>query len=175
VVGGVTLALLAGGEWALQAAALGRPAAAELELVRTLHALAGVHRSQATLQLDGHRYRAACTQAWYPHRRVAQVVTRQLGVAEQVGNRLVAGGPLVAGAFELAGCPRPLLRQLSSELVTGATVKFERSKGIFEVTLHPNDMAVDVYVAPSSHLPVLLRLSDSELSGTSHVEYGARR
>lgn len=174
MVAGVTLSILAGGEWALQAAALGRPAGAELELVRTLRALAGVHSSQATLQLDGHRYRAACTQAWYPHGRVAQVVTAQLGVAEQVGDRLVAAGPLVAGAFELAGCPRPLLRQLSSELAKGATVNFERSSGVFEVTLHPDDMPVDVYVAPSSHLPVRLRLTDTDLTGMSHVEYGAR-
>jgi len=175
VVGGVTLALIAGGEWALQVAALGRPGGAELQLVSTLRALAGVHSSQATLQLDGHHYRAACTQAWYPHRRVAEVVTARLGVAEQVGDHLVATGPLVAGAFELAGCPRPLLRQLSSELAKGAKVNFERSSGVFELTLHPNHMPVDVYVAQSSHLPVRLRLAESDLMGMSHVEYGARQ
>ena len=101
VVAGGLLLLLAGGEWALQAAALGRPAAAELQLVRTLRALSGEHHSQATVELDGHYYRAVCNQAWYPHRRIAQVVTARLGVVTQVGDRMPAAGPLQTGAFEL--------------------------------------------------------------------------
>ena len=172
MVAGGLLLLLSGGEWALQAAALGRPPAAELELVRTLRALSVEHGSQATLELDGHSYREVCTQAWHPHRRVAQVVTAQLGVARQVGDHLVSSGPLDAGAFELAGCPRPLLRLLSSELARGATVQFHRSSGVYELTLHPDVMPVDVFVAPSSGLPVRLSLDEGAVDGTSHVRYG---
>jgi hypothetical protein len=174
VVAGGLLAILAGGEWALQAVALGRPAAAELELVRTLRALSDVHRSQATLELDGRRYRAVCNQAWYPHRRIAQVVTARLGVVTQVGDRLPVVGPLEAGAFELAGCPRPLLELLSKELAKGATVHFHRAGGVYEVSLRPDEMPVDVYVAPTSRLPVQLTLNDGNLAGASRVRYGDR-
>ena len=168
------LSLLVGGEWALQAATLGRPAAAELQLVRTLRALSDVHRSQATLELDGRRYRAVCNQAWYPHRRVAQVVTARLGVVTQVGDRLPSAGPLETGAFELAGCPRPLLELLATELARGATVHFHRANGVYEVSLRPDEIPVDVYVAPSSGLPVRLTLNDGDLAGTSHVRYGSQ-
>jgi hypothetical protein len=173
-VAGGLLALLAGGEWALQAAALGRPAPAELQLVRTLRALSGEHHSQATLVLDGRRYRAVCNQAWYPHRRIAQVVTARLGVITQVGDRLRAAGPLEAGAFELAGCPRPLLRLLSAELAKGATVHFHRANGVYEVSLRPDELPVDVFVAPGSHLPVRLTLNGRSFDGTSRVRYGAQ-
>jgi hypothetical protein len=167
--------LLGGGELALQAAALGRPAPAELELVRTLRALSGMHRSQATLELDGHRYRAVCNQAWYPHRRVAQVVMARLGVMTQVGDRLRDAGPLETGAFELVGCPRPLLRLLSSQLARGAAVHFHRANGGYEVTLRPDEMPVDVFVAPASRLPVRLTLNDRNLDGTSLVHYGEQQ
>ena len=173
-VAGGFLTLLAGGEWALQAAALGRPSSAELQLVRTLRALSGEYRSQATLELDGHRYRAVCNQAWYPHRRIAQVVTARLGVLTQVGDRLPAAGPLQTGAFELAGCPRPLLRLLSSELAKGATVHFHRANGVYEVSLRPDELPVDVFVAPASGLPVRLTLNGGSLDGTSRVRYGAQ-
>jgi hypothetical protein len=175
VVAGGLLALLTGGELALQAAALGRPAPAELELVRTLHALSMVHRSEATLQLGGRRYRAVCNQAWYPHRRVAQVVTARLGIVTQVGASLRTAEPLKADAFELAGCPRPLLRLLSSELARGAAVQFHRSGGMYEVSLSPDRLPVDVYVARASGLPVRLTLNGGDLAGTSLVRYGERQ
>jgi hypothetical protein len=172
VVAGVTLSLLAGGELALQATSLGRPAAAELELVRTLHALAGLHRSQAMVELNGRTYRSTCTQAWYPHRRIAQVVAGRLGVVTQVGNRLEAAGPLATGAFELAGCPRPLLRWLSSELIQGATVHIRRGASVYEITLRPHTLPVQLFVAPSTGLPVRLTLNEPNLDGSSHVRYG---
>ena len=172
VVAGVTLSLLAGGEWALQAGALGRPAPAELELVRTLHALAGRDSSQATVELNGQTYRSTCTQAWYPHRRIAQVVAGRLGVVTQVGDRLEAADSLEAGAFELAGCPRPLLRWLSSELVQGAVVHIHRGPGAYEITLRPHKLPVEVFVAPSTGLPVRLSLTERHLDGSSHVHYG---
>lgn len=172
VVAGVTLSLLAGGEWALQAAALGRPAPAELELVRTLHALAGLHGSRATVELNGRTFASTCTQAWHPHRRIAQVAAGRLGVVTQVGDRLEAAGPLEAGAFELAGCPRPLLRWLSSELVQGATVHIHRGPGAYEVTLRPHRLPVQLFVAPSTGLPVRLTLTERHLDGSSHVRYG---
>ena len=174
VVAASLLSLLAGGEWALQAAALGRPAPAELQLVRTLRALSGEHQSQATLVLDGHRYRAVCNDAWYPHRRIAQVVTARLGVVTQVGDKLRAAGPLETGAFELAGCPRPLLKQLSAELAKGATVHFHLANGVYELSLRPDALPVDVFVAPASGLPVRLTLNGRSLDGTSHVRYGAQ-
>ena len=174
VVGTSLLSLLAGGEWALQAASLGRPAPAELQLVRTLRALSGEHQSQATLVLDGHRYRAVCNDAWYPHRRIAQVVTARLGVVTQVGDKLRAAGPLETGAFELAGCPRPLLKQLSAELAKGATVHFHLANGVYELSLRPDALPVDVFVAPASGLPVRLTLNGRSLDGTSHVRYGAQ-
>jgi hypothetical protein len=172
VVAGVTLSLLAGGEWALQATALGRPASAELELVRTLHVLAGLHSSQATMELNGRDYHSTCTQAWYPHRRIAQVVTTRLGVATQVGDRLQAAGPLDAGAFELAGCPRPLLRWLSAELIQGATVDIHRTAKAYEITLHPQTLPVQLFVAPRTGVPVRLTLTERHLDGSSHLRYG---
>jgi hypothetical protein len=172
VVAGVTLSLLAFGEWALQATALGRPAAAELELVRTLHALAGVHSSQATVELNGRRYQSVCTQAWYPHRRIAQVVAGRLGVVTQVGDHLHSAGPLETGAFELAGCPRPLLRWLSSELIQGASVHIHRGTKAYEITLHPHKLPVQLFVAPRTGLPVRLTLTERHLDGSSSVRYG---
>jgi hypothetical protein len=163
---------LAAGEWALQAAALGRPTAAELAVVRTLRALTLEHRSQATLDLGGHRYRAVCNQAWYPHRRVAQVVATPLGVATQIDGRLTSSGPLDESAFDLAGCPRPLLRWLSSELVRGAAVHLRDVKGLDEIGLRPHVIPVEVFVAPSTGLPVRLQLTASKLDGTSRVRYG---
>jgi hypothetical protein len=175
VVAGGLLSLLAGGEWALQAVALGRPPAAELQLVRTLRALSVVHGSQARLLLDGRPYEAVCTQAWYPHRRLARVVT-PLGHVTQVGDRLRGAGPLDAGAFDLAGCPRPLLRWLSAELVRGASVELQPRSGAYEVTLHPDVMPVRVFVAPSSGLPVRLTLKGTgPVQGTSRVRYGTLR
>ena len=172
VVAGVTLSLLAGGEWALQATALGRPAPAELELVRTLHALAGKHSSRATVELNGRTYRSTCTQAWYPHRRIAQVVAGRLGVVTQVGNRLETAGPLKTGAFELAGCPRPLLRWLSSELIRGATVQIHRGAKAYEITLHPHKLPVNLFVEPRTGLPVRLTFTERHVDGSSHVHYG---
>ena len=171
VVAGVTLSLLAGGEWALQATALGRPAPGELELVRTLHALAGKHSSQATVELNGHTYRSTCTQAWYPHRRIAQVVAGRLGVVTQVGNHLHATGPLETGAFELAGCPRPLLRWLSSELSQGATVHIHRGTNAYKITLHPHKIPVQLFVAPRTGLPIRLTFTERHVAGSSHVRY----
>jgi len=166
------LAALAGGELALQAAALGRPPATELELVRMLRALAAQHGSRATLDLNGRTYRAVCTQAWTPHRRVAQVVTPRLGVAIQVGDRLVSTGALDSGAFELAGCPRPLLRVLSSDLARGVTVHLRRSGGALELSVRPYGLPLDVFVAPTSGLPVRLSLDHGVVDGASRVRYG---
>jgi hypothetical protein len=111
-----------------------------------------------------------CNQAWYPHRRIAQVVATPLGVATQIDGRLKASGPLDQSAFDLAGCPRPLLRWLSSELVRGAAVHLRDVKGLDEIALQPRVIPVQVFVAPSTGLPVRLQLTASQ--GTSRVRYG---
>ena len=190
LVAALTLSAIAGAGWALQAISLVRPSTAQLELVQTLRRLGDYRASQASVVLNGRAYHASCRQSWDAAARTARVVvdpgvaTRARLVAPpggvtQSGDHLDAGDRLQEGEFELAGCPRPLLDWLSSELVHGATVHFssaEKGAGMLDrLELHPRTLPLDIYVAPSTRLPVRIALTASRLQGTSIVHYGAPR
>jgi hypothetical protein len=46
---------------------------------------------------------------------------------------------------------------------------------MYEVSLSPDRLPVDVYVARASGLPVRLTLNGGDLAGTSLVRYGERQ
>jgi hypothetical protein len=179
LVAAVTLSLIGGGGWGLQALTLARPSRAQLELVQTLHALTDFRGSQATLEVDGRRYRALCTQHWYPDGRVSRVVLDPVSVLTEVGTVLLHKGALASGEFELAGCPRPLGDWLASELVHGASVKFKtvtRGGAVqHELELRPRTLPIVLYVSGATDLPVHLRLTASGVQGTSTVHYSGLR
>jgi hypothetical protein len=173
-VAAVTLALIGGAGWGLQAVSLARPSQAQLELVKTLHALTAFHGSQASLDVDGWRYRALCVQHWYPDDRVARVFLDPSKGRPRVGNL-----PLGRATLELAGCPRPLAGWLASELVHGANVRFRRVEThgtvLNEIEIRPRTIPIDVYVSGSNSLPVRLRLSATGVRASSIVHYADLR
>jgi hypothetical protein len=179
LVAAVTVVLIGGGAWGLQAVGLIRPSPAQLELVKTLHALTAFHGSQAILEVDGRRYRALCTQHWDPGQRVARVVLDRAEIATRAANRFQGVDLPARDEAELAGCPRPLLSWLSDELVEGASVRFRTittsGSVLHEIEFHPQTLPIVLFVAGSSSLPVRLRLTASGVQGTSIVHYGELR
>ena len=177
-VAAVTLLLIGAAGWGIQAVALARPTASQLELVKTLQALSGFHGSEATLDLDGRRYQTLCTQHWYPGERVADVLVGGR-IVRQVDNRLLGRSTLSAGEFDLAGCPRALRSWLAAELLRGASIGFHEIKAgsarLDEIVLHPRTLPLVPFVAASTGLPVRLTLTATHLRGTSVLHFGAVR
>lgn len=169
-----TLSLIGSGAWGLQAVSLARPSPAQLELVKTLHALTAFRGSNALLVVDGWKYRSSCVQHWYPGERVARVLFDPRDGAPSAGSL-----PLGRAAFDLAGCPRPLAGWLASELVRGASVTFRkvvaRGAVLREIEMHPRTIPIDIYVSGSDSLPVRLRLSATGLRASSVVHYDELR
>jgi hypothetical protein len=178
LVAALALSAIAAGGWSLQAISLIRPSRSQLELVKTLRTLGDFHGSQASVQLDGRRYRTSCTQQWDSAERKFRVIVDP-GLVTETGTRL-AGDPLEEGEFELAGCPRPLLDWLSAELVHGASVHFlsaaSRQGGRLDrIELRPRTLPISIEVAPATGLPVRIAFTASHLQGTSVVHYGPAR
>jgi pimeloyl-ACP methyl ester carboxylesterase len=178
-VAALVLVGIGAGGLALQRLALARPSTGQLELVKTLRALDGFHGSRATLQVDGKRYRALCTQRWHPGADVARVALGREGVVTELGNRLLDKSRLVSGEFDLAGCPRPLVNWLASELVHGATVSYRRFASgpavLHEVELRPRTLPIVLFLGRKGSLPVRLALTASDVRGSSVVHYGEIR
>jgi hypothetical protein len=177
LVATVTLAFVGAACWALQAVALDRPSRAQLELVRTLRSLDGLHGSWGTVELGGRTYRAQCTQRWHGNVHVAQVALDGIDTVTEVGNQLVGPkGPMPNDEFDLAGCPRPLVDWLAGELVRGASVDVRTiehdGQRLTEVRFAPRSLPLEIYVAGSRELPVGLRLSSAGVRGTSVLHYG---
>jgi hypothetical protein len=173
-VAAATLSLIGGAAWSLQAVSLARPSAAQIELVKTLHALTAYRGSNGMVKVDGWRYRSSCIQHWYPGERVARVLLDPRGGAPVAGSL-----PLGRAAFELAGCPRPLAGWLASELVRGASVTFRkvtvRGVVLHEFEIRPRTIPIDLYVSGSDSLPVRLKLSAAGLRASSVVHYDQLR
>jgi len=179
LVAALALSAIAGGGWMLQAISLVRPSSSQLELVKTLQTLGSFHGSQASIDLDGRRYRTSCTQQWDPAERKFRVVVDP-GLVTETGTRLATGKPLEEGEFELTGCPRPLLDWLSAELVHGASVRFRStarntSGALDRLELHPRTLPISIEVSPATGLPVRIAFRASHLDGTSEVHYGPAR
>jgi hypothetical protein len=173
-VAAVTLVLIGGAGWGLQAVSLDRPSRAELELVKTLHALTAFRGSRASLDVDGWRYRTLCVQHWYPDARVARVFLDPRNGRPRVGKL-----PLDGATLELAGCPRPLAGWLASALIHGASVHMRRfathGTVLREIEIRPRKIPINVYVSRSTSLPVRLRLSVTGLRASSIVHYSELR
>jgi hypothetical protein len=172
------LATIGGGCVLFQAEALGRPTTARLDILRTLQVLDTYQRSRALIRLDGRRYRTTCFDHWGGrHRRADVVLDGRLRLPE-VGGHLVHRGLFDSTAFLLAGCPRPLVRRLSSQLAAGASVELRRADtdGVrtWAVRLPQSHPPLELFVSVRTGTPVELVLQARRMRGTSEVTYGRR-
>jgi hypothetical protein len=179
LVAASVLAVVCGACFGLQAVVLGRPNQATLELVRTLHRLNEYHRSWASLDVSGRRYTESCRDQWYPHERVAEVSVDGTMLLPEVGDHLIRKGGLETTQFDLAGCPRPLVTWLATELEHHAKVQLlaKRDDGhrVFELWLPQGHPSLELLVGPDSNLPLELELSGKHEHGESAVHYGPER
>jgi hypothetical protein len=175
----VVLAAIGSGSLLLQAAALGRPTSARLDLVRTVHALAVYRGSHAVLRLDGRRYLSTCLDHWGTRNRRADVVLNGWVRLPEIGGHLVYRDTFDRTAFELAGCPRPLVRHLTSELEAGVAMKVRRvlTDGVrtWAVALPSSHPPLELFVSVRTGEPVKLVLLGRRMRGASDVTYGPRR
>jgi hypothetical protein len=176
-VAAATLSLIGGAGWGLQAISLVRPGRAELELVKTLRALDAFRGSRATIELNGLRYRALCTQHWYPGKRSSSVLLARVGVA---GPGRVSGGTALGREEpELAGCPRRLGAWISYELLRGASVRVRTlTVGralLHEVELRPRTIPIVLLISRQTNLPVQVRVSATGVKATSVLDYDELR
>jgi hypothetical protein len=159
------LTAIAGAGLFLEAEALGHPSTARLELVRTLRALLVSRRSTAVIQLGVRRYVATCR----PH-----AVSVNGHLLREVKGRLIVPRADRA-AFELAGCPRPLLRRLSTELLGSGPLKLVRATvdGVrtWRVRIAGKGQTLELFVSRRTGLPVELVLEGRTTHGTSDVAY----
>jgi hypothetical protein len=164
------LAAIGGASLLVQSGALGRPTTARLELVRTLQALTEYRRSSAVIQAGARRYVASCR-----HHYV--IVNGHL--LPEISGRLVHRGGLGSVVFELAGCPRPLERRLSADLLGGAPFEIRRIEvdGVraWEVRVPGTRPPLELFLSRRTRLPVELTLHGRRMRGSSDVAYGGRR
>jgi hypothetical protein len=171
------LLVVVGGSFALQAASLGRPPRARIEAVQALRQLRLYHRSSALVTIGARTYRTTCVQRWR-HRRTARVDVAGGRDVLEVGHRLDHPTRLAQTQFELAGCPRPLLEWLASQLVRGAAVDFSTATvdgmDAYRLRVPGAHPPLDVYVGTASDLPVALALRGHRMRGRSDVAFGRR-
>jgi hypothetical protein len=168
----VALALLAAigaASMLVQAEGLGRPTTAQLELVHTVQALRKYHHSSAVVQAGALRYVTSCR-----HHYVAV----DGSLLPEANGRLVHHRGFDATAFELAGCPRPLVRHLTAELLGGA--RFEIRKGKVDgvrawgMSIPGTRPALELYVSRRTGLPVELILQGRRMHARSDVTYSRK-
>lgn len=161
--------------FALQMTALGRPTNGSLALVATLHRLSKYQHSTATIDLAGHLYNTSCRDQWLGDRRAAKVLVDDRRQLLEVGGRLEDTGRIAWAEFQLAGCPRPLLHWLTTELTRYNVVDARRGEAdarpaiIFRLPKARPKIAVVVSAATSLPLEVVL---SGRLRGFSDLAYG---
>ena len=164
------LAAIGGASLLVQTQALGRPTTARLELVDTLQALTEYRRSGAVIQVGARRYVTSC-------RHHAVKVNGHL--LPEISGRLIHRGGLESALFELAGCPRPLERRLSADLLGGIAFEIRRTEvdGIraWEIRVPGTRPPLELFVSTRTGLPVELTIRGRRMRGTSDVAYGGQR
>ena len=173
------LASIGGGSLLLQAGALGRPAPARLELVRTLGVLGGYRRSNAVIQVGTHSHITSCRDHWGTRFRRADVMFDGRHLVAEINRHLDRHGVFVLTVFELAGCPRALTEQLVRQLQNGNRVELRRISvdGLltWELEVRGVRPAIELFVSPRTGLPITLALAGRQIHGTSDLSFGARR
>jgi hypothetical protein len=164
------LAAIGGASLLAQTGALGRPTTGRLELVHTLQALTEYRRSSAVIQAGARRYVTGCRHHY---------VTVNGYLLPEISGRLLQRGGLEATVFELSGCPRPLVRRLSADLLGGAPFDIRRVKAdgvrAWEVRLPGTRPLLELFVSRRTGLPVELALHGRRMHGSGDVAYGGRR
>jgi hypothetical protein len=173
-----TLAAIVGVSFGVQAAGLGRPSSNPQLVARVLAKLLPYTVARTTMTVDGKRLTAVCVADWIDHHRVTTVVLDDGTTLREVGTHLLAQGGLALGEFELAGCPRPLRKWLTSELNDGGPIKIGPTRiadeHVLGIRFSQAKLKLEVYVSRNSLFPVALSLHDHTVSGTSSLSYGAR-
>jgi hypothetical protein len=153
----------------VQTEVLGRPTTAQIELVRTVQALRKYRHSSAVVQAGARRFVTSCR-----HQYVA-VDGRLL---PEANGRLDHHRGFDATAFELAGCPRPLVRRLSAELLGGARLEIRRVRvdGVraWALSAPGTQPSLELYVSRRTGLPVELILQGRRIHARSDVTYGGK-
>jgi len=162
------LAAIGGASLLVQTQALGRPTVARLELVDTLQALTEYGRSSAVIQVGGRRYVTSCRH---------HAVKLNGHLLPEISGRLARRGE--SGVFELAGCPRPLERLLSADLLGGASFEIRRTEvdrvPAWETRLPGTRPPLELFVSIRTGLPVELTIRGRRMHGTSDVAYRGQR
>jgi hypothetical protein len=164
------LAAIGGASLLVQTQALGRPTTARLELVDTLQALTEYRRSSAVIQIGARRYVTSCRH---------HAVKLNGHLLPEISGRLIDRGGLESAVFELAGCPRPLERRLSADLLGGTPFEIRRIlvEGVpaWETPVPGTRPPLELFVSPRTGLPVELAIRGRRLRGTSDVAYEGQR
>jgi hypothetical protein len=170
------LATIVAAGFGLQVATLGRPGPARITLVHTLDRLSAFHTSSATIDLTGRRLVASCLDRWIGDSRASVVVLDRHTRLPEIGGHLLLDGPRSFVEFQLAGCPRPLLRWLTTELVQGTPIESRRTtadgQASFLLRLPKTRPALALVISRKTKLPVEL-IIDGRLRGSSDLAYGA--
>lgn len=172
------LAAIGSGAFVLQAAGLGKPPPAELDLTQTLHRLTGYTVSHTTIALDGRSYRATCRDTWLGDWRIRSVDVSGHGPIFAVQGKILDDTPLDYATFELAGCPLSLSKRMATQLVTGVpmatSTETQRGKPVYIVRSPGFRPKFELVISRRTKLPLELGLF-GRLAGTSLITFGTRR
>jgi len=175
-VAGATLAVVLGVGFAVQAAALGRPGAKPMLVVRVVAQLVNYHDSRATMTVGRSRLSAVCRQTWIHHQREVTIGFGDGRTLIDNGTTLVPTGQLEIDEFELAGCPRPLTEWLASQINRGAPLDVNATrvfgKRVYRLRFPTARPELELYVSRRGALPVALRIASGAIRGMSELRYG---
>lgn len=174
----VTLAAVVGGGFALQVAVLGRPSSTSLLVARVAFKLVQYHRSRSTITINGKHLSAVCTQQWQGRHRVAVVRLDNGQILREIGNKLSQAGSLAIDEFDLAGCPRPLIKWLGDQLDTGKSIDVRPlridGKPVYAVSFPSSEPKLSLVVTRPGGLPTMLSITGGDIRATARVSYGTR-
>jgi len=175
LVAAVILGAIGCGAFALQAAGLGKPSPAELDLTQTLHSLDEYTVSHATIALSGRSYRTTCRDSWLGDLRISDVAVGGRSPILAVQGRIVDDSPLAYATFQLAGCPLRLSKRMATQLVKGVpmatTAGTRLGRPVYIVRVPQHRPQFEVVISQKTKLPLELGLL-GRLKGTSLLSFG---
>jgi hypothetical protein len=164
--------------FAVQAAGLGKPPPAELDLTQTMHWLDKYTVSHATIALRGRSYDATCRDSWLGNWRISDV---QLGNGKSifaVQGKIVDNTPVAYAEFQLAGCPLRLSKRMARPLVNGVPMSTSTGvrlgRAVYIVRVPEKHPQFELVISQKTKLPLELGLL-GRVSGTSELTFGTRR
>jgi len=172
------LGAIGSGAFALQAAGLGKPSPAELDLTQTLHSLNEYTVSHATIALYGRSYRTTCRDSWIGDAHVSDVDIGGRAPILAVKGRIVDDTPLRWATFQLAGCPLRLSKKVAQQLIDGGSMATSAGtrlgRPVYILRSPQRRPQFEVVISQKTKLPLELGLF-GRLRGTSLLTYGTLR